>query len=120
MPSRGISRSRGQVLELRAMQTDTNGGSSDTDVNELAARPSGTPPANAATAVTPVGKVPNTRRSSAGSCTRTLLKAVSAGWFHGPFEGHLRDLPIVTGRAGFGLSRVRAGGDRAARVSRPR
>src|ERR1700722_6791303 len=65
MPTLGARRSRGQVVELCAVQTETTGGSSETDVNELAAMPSGLPSASPATAVTPVGNAPNTRRSSA-------------------------------------------------------
>ena len=60
-----MCRSRGQVVELCAVQTETTGGSSETDVNELAAMPSGLPSASPATAVTPVGNAPKTRRSSA-------------------------------------------------------
>jgi hypothetical protein len=43
-----------------AIDTDTSGGSSDTDVNELAARPVSWPSTAAASATAPVGKIPNT------------------------------------------------------------
>ena len=45
------------------MQTDTSGGDTDTDVNELAAIPTGSPSTSAQTAVTPDGKQPKARRS---------------------------------------------------------
>jgi hypothetical protein len=45
------------------MQTDTSGGDTDTDVNELAAIPTGLPSTSAQTAVTPDGKQPKARRS---------------------------------------------------------
>lgn len=48
------------------MHTEASGGSRDTDVNELAASPTGAPSTNAAMAVTPVGNAPKTRRRSAG------------------------------------------------------
>jgi hypothetical protein len=47
------------------MQSETIGGSSDTDVNELAAIPTGVPSMQAATAVTPVGKLDRTLRKVA-------------------------------------------------------
>jgi hypothetical protein len=59
----GRWRSRGQVVELWAMQTETSGRIQDTEVNELAARPSGVPSASAAIAVTPVRNAPKIRRS---------------------------------------------------------
>jgi hypothetical protein len=42
MPSLGAIRSVGHVVDVCAAQTDTNGGSSETEVNELAAIPCGT------------------------------------------------------------------------------
>jgi hypothetical protein len=71
------------VTSLCAVQTETTGGSSETDVNELAAMPSGLPSASPATAVTPVGNAPKTRRSPSGS---NALPAAAA-W----------DLPPVVG-----------------------
>lgn len=46
----------GHVLDERAGQTSTNGGSSETDVMELMAIPTGASPSKAATTHTPVGK----------------------------------------------------------------
>jgi hypothetical protein len=46
------------VVEVFCTHTDTNGGSIDTEVNELAAIPTGVSPASAHTAVTPLGKHP--------------------------------------------------------------
>src|SRR5438067_4103801 len=43
----------GHVVELWAAQNDTSGGSSETDVNELAARPYGLPSSRAVMTVTP-------------------------------------------------------------------
>ena len=48
-------RRTGQVVDVCATQTETIGGSSDTDVNEFAVMPIGAPSTSAATAVTPVG-----------------------------------------------------------------
>jgi hypothetical protein len=45
------------------MQTDTSGGDTDTEVNELAAIPTGTLSIRAHTAVTPEGKQPKARCS---------------------------------------------------------
>ncbi len=56
------SRTRGHVDDRVAMQTATKGGSSETDVNELTARPRGSPPTEAVTTVTPVAKWPSTWR----------------------------------------------------------
>jgi hypothetical protein len=50
----------GQVEDVRATQTETSGGSSETDVKELAAIPTGAPSApDAASASTPLGKQEN-------------------------------------------------------------
>src|SRR5882672_10886655 len=50
------------------MHTSTSGGSSETEVNELAVKPRGRPaPSIAVTTVTPVTKQPNARRSSSES-----------------------------------------------------
>ena len=45
---------RGHVVDVRATQNSTSGGSSDTDVNELAATPAGSPSETAVMIVTPV------------------------------------------------------------------
>jgi hypothetical protein len=47
---------RGQVEDDFAAQNNTSGGSSDTDVNELAAMPTGSSPSTAVTMTTPVAK----------------------------------------------------------------
>ena len=46
----------------------------DTEVNELTAMPCGSPPTKAASAATPVGKVPKTRRKRRGSsdCVKVI------------------------------------------------
>ncbi|BBG05490.1 hypothetical protein PSA01_67390 [Pseudonocardia saturnea] len=49
------------------MHTDTSGGCTDTEVNELAANPTGRPSRRAHTAVTPDGKHPYACRNRAGS-----------------------------------------------------
>src|SRR6476661_10573013 len=58
---------RGQVLDDFAAQNSTSGGSSDTDVNELAARPTGSSPSIAVITVMPVAKWPRTERNDAAS-----------------------------------------------------
>src|SRR6478735_3136637 len=58
---------RGQVLDVFAAQNSTSGGSSDTDVNELAARPTGSSPSIAVMTVMPVAKWPRTERNDAAS-----------------------------------------------------
>ncbi|GHE79358.1 hypothetical protein GCM10017786_06510 [Amycolatopsis deserti] len=63
IPSRGRSLRRGHVDEDVWKHTETSGGSTDTEVNELAAMPTGSPSTSAHTAVTPDGKHPNARRS---------------------------------------------------------
>ena len=55
------------------MQTDTSGGSRETQVKELAAMPTGAPPTIAQTATTPDGKQPNARRNSAASRRSTII-----------------------------------------------
>jgi hypothetical protein len=45
---------RGHVVDVRATQNSTKGGSSDTDVNEFAATPAGSPSEIAVMIVTPV------------------------------------------------------------------
>jgi len=78
-PSRDTSERRDQVREVRAIHTDTSAGSSETDVKEFAVSPMGSSSANAATAVTPVGKAPKTRRSRAGSRTRVVTTVSRSG-----------------------------------------
>lgn len=59
-PARPIS---GHVPDVFAGQTETSGGSSDTDVKELHAMPTTPPPAvNAVITVQPVGRWPSTLR----------------------------------------------------------
>ena len=75
-----------------ATHTETSGGSSETEVNELAVSPTGLPSTSAATAVTPDGKAPNTRRSWAGSrrATVTTEPLGSAGAIRGDIEQTVR------------------------------
>jgi hypothetical protein len=47
---------RGHVVDDFAAQNNTRGGSSDTDVNELHAIPTGSSPSTAVTRTTPVAK----------------------------------------------------------------
>src|SRR3954453_17751491 len=58
---------RGQVLDVFAAQKSTSGGSSETDVNEFAARPTGSSPSIAVMTVMPVAKWPSTERNDAAS-----------------------------------------------------
>ena len=62
---------RGQVVEVRPTQNRTSGGSRDTDVNELAATPTGSSPSMAVMIVTPVAKWPRTSRKSSPPGRRT-------------------------------------------------
>ena len=61
---------RGQVLDDFAAQNSTSGGSSDTDVNEFAAMPTGSSPSIAVMTVMPVAKWPSTERNDAASGLR--------------------------------------------------
>src|SRR5215475_7686333 len=66
----------GKLPALRAMQTSTSGGSSETEVKELAVKPRGRLSSSmAVTTVTPVTKQPKARRSSSGSSTMDLSAA---------------------------------------------
>jgi hypothetical protein len=53
---------RDHVVELLAAQKSTSGGSSETDVKELHAIPTGSVPSCAVTTVMPVAKCPRTVR----------------------------------------------------------
>ncbi|GAA3794072.1 hypothetical protein GCM10022380_08680 [Amycolatopsis tucumanensis] len=64
MPTRPAAASRGHVVEPRPTQTDTSAGSSDTEVNELAAMPTGPSGPRAHNAVTPLGNRANAFRSA--------------------------------------------------------
>src|ERR1700684_2625526 len=66
MPSACTSLSFGHVVEVFCTQNDTNGGSSDTGTNVLAAKPSRTPSISAAIAITPDGKGPKASRREEG------------------------------------------------------
>jgi hypothetical protein len=77
MPSRPALRSAGQVVEVCATQTETSGGSSDTETNELAASPAGSPSMMAATAAMPVGNAANTRRSCSPLSRVVVMPALS-------------------------------------------
>jgi hypothetical protein len=46
------------VVDVSWIDTDTSGGARERAVNELAASPTGRPPRRAASAITPVGKLP--------------------------------------------------------------
>ncbi len=70
---RGAFRNFLQVAELLCMQTRTSGGSSETDTNELADMPAGSPSTMAQIAVTPEG---NNRRRSGGSGDRRLRRCL--------------------------------------------
>lgn len=61
-PRRGRFRRTGHVVEVCWMHTDTSGGARDTEVNELAAIPTGVPSTSAQTVI-PDGKHPNARRN---------------------------------------------------------
>ena len=63
-PARWI---RGQVLDVFAAQKSTSGGSSDTEVKEFAAIPTGSPSSIAVMTVMPVAKCPRTDRKDAPS-----------------------------------------------------
>jgi len=63
MPSRCTSSNRAQDREPSITQTNSSGGSSETDVSELASIATGSSPAIPHTAATPLGKHPNARRS---------------------------------------------------------
>src|SRR5580700_7181441 len=76
-PSRGTSRSTGQVVDVCAMHKDTSAGSSDTEVKELAAMPTGMLSTTAATTATPDGKAPNTCRSHLGSNRVVVIRVWS-------------------------------------------
>src|SRR3954452_23331108 len=62
----------GQIDEFLSGRNQTSGGSSDTDVNDPIAKPTGEPSNTAITITTPVGKWPSTCRNFA------LSKAVTA------------------------------------------
>src|SRR5579862_5136481 len=60
---------RGQVDDVCATQKRMSGGSSESDVNELAAIPTGSSPSIAVMIVTPVAKCPRTERNCLSSGT---------------------------------------------------
>jgi len=86
----------GQVLDEWAMHTSTSGGSSDTDVNELAAMPDGPSAPWPVTTVTPVAKCPRIVRNSA------LSTESSAGSESRP-EGSMRPAGYRPSRQSAGL-----------------
>ena len=68
MANAGVAASCSIIRLRRSMANSTSGGSRETDVNEFAVNPSGTPPASrVVTTVTPVTKHPRARRSVAVS-----------------------------------------------------
>ena len=78
---RRARRRSGHVLEVLAIENDTSGGSRLTDVNELAASPTGTPSTLAATATTPLGKIPNASRRRSGSRSWLVRNVVTPSPF---------------------------------------
>src|SRR5581483_3621430 len=69
----------GQVVDVWAMQTRTSGGSSDTEVKELAASPTGPSSPWPVTTVTPVAKWPRIVRKRALSTPSSVLRGGSSG-----------------------------------------
>ena len=62
------TRNAGRLPAVRATQTRSNGGLSETEVNELTVRPTGVvPPVVVVMTVTPVGNAPIVLRSATGS-----------------------------------------------------
>ena len=59
-------------------QNDTNGGSSDTGTNVLAANPTRVPSTSAAIAMTPDGKCPNASRREVGFRSVGLIESILA------------------------------------------
>src|SRR3954471_4576655 len=79
--NRPISRSRGQVVEVRAGAKTTSGGSSDRELNDWQVKPIGPSAVSAVTTVTPEAKWPRTsriRRGSTGSGTSAAAATVPA------------------------------------------
>ena len=69
---------RGQLREPFDGQNSTSGGSSETEVKDWQAKPTGSAPSMPVTIVTPVAKWPMTRRSSAGSTSTVTTPAAPA------------------------------------------
>ena len=78
---------RGQVVDVFAAQNSTSGGSSDTDVNEFAAMPTGSSSSIAVMTVMPVAKWPRTDRNDAPSGVRISVEE--------PCEDLLRSRRVV-------------------------
>src|SRR5271166_5472740 len=78
IPSARTCLSFGHVVEVFCTQNDTNGGSSDTGTNVLAASPSRTPSTSAAMAITPDGKWPKASRSDVGVGPQPALPRIAA------------------------------------------
>src|SRR4051812_47231222 len=70
---------RGHVLDDFAAQNSTSGGSSDTDENEFAARPTGSPSLIAVMMVTPVAKCPSTARKAEASGAMGAMESLING-----------------------------------------
>src|SRR3954470_1417968 len=86
--NRPISRSRGQVVDVRAGANTTRGGSRDSELNDWQVKPSGPVAVSAVTTVTPEAKWPRTSRitrgstgpgSSAAAVTQASLSPLGAG-----------------------------------------
>ncbi|MDB5614238.1 MAG: hypothetical protein JWQ22_1891 [Devosia sp.] len=67
------------VDEVRAILSDTSGGSSDTEVKELTSMPTGSPSTSAASSTTPVGKADVAERIACGTGSTNLVELGSAG-----------------------------------------
>src|SRR5262245_43107804 len=91
----------GQVVEVRATQNSTSGGSSDTDVNEFAATPAGSPSESAVMMVTPVANWPSVRRNASWSGRRTSSGVACASSVTSParsrFVGEVEHQTLVGG-----------------------
>jgi hypothetical protein len=73
-------RNAAHEFECLAMQTSTRGGLSETDVNELAVIPRGSPAASmVVTIVTPVTKVPRARLNSSVSIKPRAAVSLGCG-----------------------------------------
>ena len=82
------------VLDVRARLHSTSGGLSETELNELAVRPTSVPSgARAVTTVTPVAKLPSASRNS--RCVKPGAKAREGGVGASMGRGSVRRKPIL-------------------------
>jgi hypothetical protein len=75
MQKRPVARIPGHVSDVRAGQNSINGGSSETDVTEFAAMPSGPAGPHEVMTVTPVGSLPRTWRKVSEAIRVTATRA---------------------------------------------